>query len=146
VSLLYLPIGHSPAKILYVLRYVCIATFAVASEFAAAILDLSQLLQRGEGAVQAGIDASPPIIIIREVALSLAPGFLFLFFWFYVALPPRGELQAPYNDQPYSRVLGILSYPDAYHCGRWYRWGFLGIFLQWILLAVVIAVGHPLRA
>lgn len=121
-------------------RFVWIAALAVTCEFLAAVFDLDQLLQRGNFAVQVGSNVSPPIIVIREVFLSLAPGIFFFFFWFFVALPPRGELQPPYNNQPYSKILGIINYPNAYHCGRWNRWGWLGVVLQWVILAVVLAV------
>src|ERR1700761_7072850 len=105
-------------------------------DFIAALLDLTQLLMRGRD-VQTGQGISGQVaalITSREVALSLSPGLIFLFFWFFVAVPPRGELERPFGDRSYSRALGIINYRGAYHSARWDRWGFVGIILQWGLL------------
>ncbi len=105
-------------------------------------MDLSQLLTRGNFAVQTGTNINQvlALLVAREVGLSIFPGLFFLFFWFYVALPPRGELEKPYGGRSYSYDMGIIHYPEAYHSARWDRWGRIGEVIQWLLLGAVIAV------
>lgn len=99
--------------------------------FAAAILDLSQILSRGPANVDSGADTggvTAGLINTREVGLALSFGFRFLFFWTFVGERPRGEQPlSPSEDNkehPYSRE----------HSADWKRWGFLGFTLKWSLL------------
>ncbi|KAF5390212.1 hypothetical protein D9757_002801 [Collybiopsis confluens] len=108
--------------------------------FGAAVLDLAQVLARGAANVNAntGITSSVTALInTREVGLSIAVGFRFLFFWAFVAERPRGE-PPPTTD---------LSNPRAYkydaknsHSARWERWGFLGIFSKYVILVALSSI------
>ena len=93
--------------------------------FTAAILDLIQVLFRGHNTTAS--DNTDPVLgltIAREILYAVSAGARYLFLWGIVACPPYGE-----------NAVG-----KAPHSGSWGRWGIFGLFLKWILLAVVFAI------
>ncbi|KAJ3811410.1 hypothetical protein F5876DRAFT_39705, partial [Lentinula aff. lateritia] len=108
--------------------------------FVAAVIDLAQLLVRGSVKVNmnTGITSGVTALInTREVGLSIAIGFRFLFFWAFVAERPRGE-PPPTTDLSDPRV--YVHHAQNSHSAKWERWGYLGIFLKWLILASVISI------
>ncbi|KAJ3737080.1 hypothetical protein DFJ43DRAFT_1049120 [Lentinula guzmanii] len=108
--------------------------------FGAASIDLAQILARGSVKVDmnTGITSSITALInTREVGLSIAIGFRFLFFWAFVAERPRGE-PPPTTDLRDPKV--YLYYAENSHSAKWERWGYLGIFLKWLILASVFSI------
>ena len=90
--------------------------------FFASLFDLGQLIARG----RIGSSSSPAVtgfVAARDVFLAIATGLRFLFFWLYVAEPPRGETAIPLA-----------------HSGTWGKWGLLGLALKWVLLAITLAI------
>lgn len=102
--------------------------------FAAAVLDLSQLLARGETNIiqGTGTEAVQAIINTREVGFSISVGLRFLFFWKFVAERPRGE--------PPPLGPSLHTSREQAHSASWKRWGYLGIFLKWSLLLATLAL------
>ncbi|KAL0951015.1 hypothetical protein HGRIS_007756 [Hohenbuehelia grisea] len=102
--------------------------------FAAAILDLSQIL----ACSKAKDPQSPPnvsgIITTRELALAVSVGFRYLFYWLFVATCPRGESPTPQGLPP---PLTARERRDSRHSAAWERWGLQGIALKYILLLLV---------
>ncbi|KAJ4494392.1 hypothetical protein C8R41DRAFT_919356 [Lentinula lateritia] len=108
--------------------------------FVAAVIDLAQLLVRGSVKVNmnTGITSGVTALInTREVGLSIAIGLRFLFFWAFVAERPRGE-PPPTIDLSDPRV--YVYHAQNSHSAEWERWGYLGIFLKWLILASVISI------
>ncbi|KAJ3788975.1 hypothetical protein GGU10DRAFT_261655, partial [Lentinula aff. detonsa] len=108
--------------------------------FGAASIDLAQILARGSVKVDmnTGITSSITALInTREVGLSIAIGFRFLFFWAFVAERPRGE-PPPTTDLRDPKV--YVYYAENSHSAKWERWGYLGIFLKWLILASVFSI------
>lgn len=119
--------------------YIHLSTFLA---FLAAIFDLSQILRRGvsETARGDGLDTVAPLIVARELGFAFSIGTRFLFFWMFVAEPPRGELPPlPIPDDRRPNFITLYS-NDRLHSGSWTRWGFLGTLLKWGLLIMTIAV------
>lgn len=67
------------------------------------------------------------IIIAREVGFGFSTGLRLLFYWAFVAQPPRAEQLLPMTRK------GI-------HSGAWNRWGIIGTLLQWATGAMIVAV------
>ncbi|KAH9857910.1 hypothetical protein C2E23DRAFT_746781 [Lenzites betulinus] len=95
--------------------------------FLAALFDLSQVLIRGEVAVDQGLNTAgvAGLITAREVFYAFSNGLRFLFYWGFVAAIPQGETMAE----------GSMM-----HSGSWQRWGILGSFLKWATLLLVVLV------
>lgn len=91
------------------------------------ILDLIQILIRGEQAVNEGTDLGSVegITTTREVFFAVSFGFQFIFYWAFVSQPPIGE-------RPVSR--GVR------HSGSWERFGATGIITRYLSLAASLAV------
>ncbi|KAJ3517385.1 hypothetical protein NLJ89_g547 [Agrocybe chaxingu] len=104
--------------------------------FAAAILDLSQVLARGtENAARGvGLDTVTGFIYAREVFLSLSTGFLNLFFWKLVARCPKDECPPNVNELSTSRKQPKM------HSASWNRWGPVGTLLKYGSLGALLAV------
>ncbi|KIK71151.1 hypothetical protein GYMLUDRAFT_33285 [Collybiopsis luxurians FD-317 M1] len=108
--------------------------------FGAAVLDLAQILARGAGNVNANVAVTSSITAIintREVGLSIAIGFRFLFFWAFVAERPRGE-PPPTTDLDDPRA--YKYYAKNSHSARWERWGYIGFVLKWLILAASLSI------
>jgi hypothetical protein len=93
--------------------------------FIASILDLSRILQQGKP----GTDPGPaqPLITTREIAYAFSNSLRFIFFWIFVAQPPKAE-----RDTPNARA--------GTHSGNWDVWGFVGLGLRWLTLSLSLAV------
>lgn len=104
------------------------------------MLDLAQILARGPANVDSnsGITSGITAIInIREVGLSVAVGFRFLFFWVFVAERPRGEPPPTTNlNDPQNYVY----YAKNSHSARWERWGYIGHVLKWLILTATLSI------
>ena len=96
--------------------------------FTAAILDLVKVLFTNNTGRSSTIsqDANPifGLVFAREIIYAVSAGFRFLFFWAFVACPPRGY--------PRKR--------QGLHSASWARWGVPGFILRWITLGVVFAI------
>lgn len=95
--------------------------------FAAAILDLIQILFRGRFFMTANTNTNPVLglTITREILYAVSAGTRFLFLWGMVACPPFGE---------------AVPGKAKLHNGSWGRWGLFGHALRWTILAVVFAI------
>ncbi|KAF9068090.1 hypothetical protein BDP27DRAFT_1327922 [Rhodocollybia butyracea] len=108
--------------------------------FGAVVLDLAQLLSRGNLNVDKGTGISSSITIlmnIREVGFSAGTGLKYLFWWTFIAERPRGE---PPPTANFSDPKAYFYYAENSHSARWDRWGHLGIFLKYILLAAILSI------
>ncbi|KAF7347617.1 hypothetical protein MVEN_01518600 [Mycena venus] len=103
--------------------------------FVAAILDLSQVLLRGETNTDKGLalNTVTGLIDTREVGLALSFGFRYLYLWEFVAQRPR------YEPRPRTQVDPLFS-EKYYHSASWERWGALGFVLKYALLGSVISI------
>lgn len=106
--------------------------------FAAAILDLSQILARGTSNTTSALSVTALVSLVntREVLLALSTSFRFLFFWAFIAERPRGEPPPPPRE---SRTEAYDPREHA-HSASWQRWGYLGFLLKWTLLGLSIAI------
>lgn len=102
---------------------------SIVMAFIASILDLSRILQRGKLNPFPGIQPAPsqPLIKAREIGYAFSNSLRFIFFWIFVAEPPKAE-----RDTPSARA-GV-------HSGNWNVWSFLGFGLRWITLCLSLAV------
>ncbi|KAF9532065.1 hypothetical protein CPB83DRAFT_56342 [Crepidotus variabilis] len=102
--------------------------------FAAATLDLSQILVHGPGKVSndGTLQSLTGFIISREIFLSLSILALNLYYWRLVALCPRPECSN-------TRILSFSNTPRP-HSASWNRWGTLGVVLKWFTLAALLSV------
>lgn len=107
--------------------------------FAAAVLDLGQTLANGM-AVNTTFIASEPVIRAREVLFALSIGFRFLFYWSYVAEPPRKDLSATSTQTAQKIKFLVLERTYGHHSGSWTRWGFPGKLLRIGLLVAIITI------
>ena len=99
---------------------------SIIAAFIASILDLSQILQRGRLNTDLGLDLDTvqSLITAREVGYALSNSLRFLFFWIFVAEPPKTERNARAGA----------------HSGNWNAWGFIGIILQYSTLGLTLTV------
>jgi len=106
--------------------------------FTASIFDLSQILTRGRFNTDSGLglNSVTGLIAAREIFYATSVGLRFLFFWLFVAEPPRGEIVKPTPFDPIANL-----FVREMHSGAWGRWGIPGLILKWALLAVTFAVG-----
>jgi hypothetical protein len=97
--------------------------------FISSIIDLSQILQRGRFNTDhgLGLESVQSLIMAREVGYAISNSLRFLFFWLFVAEPPKAERGAP-NARP------------GGHSGSWNAWGYIGITLRWSTLALILVV------
>ncbi|KAF8167965.1 hypothetical protein B0H34DRAFT_683800 [Crassisporium funariophilum] len=105
--------------------------------FAAATLDLSQVLARGRSNAAKGIGLNDVLglIFAREIFLALSLASLNLFFWTLVAQCPRGERPAVKSDLPMDNRRGM-----SLHSASWSRWGYFGTILKWGSLGALLSV------
>lgn len=104
----------------------CIHLGAICA-FVGSILDIVQILVRGENAVNNGTDLGSvtAITTTREVFFSISFGFQFVFYWAFVSQPPVGELPAPRGVR---------------HSGSWEHWGIIGLIVQFTSLAASMVI------
>jgi len=110
--------------------------------FAAGIIDLSQITLR----TQATANRGPSLTIVsdllnaREVFLVVSLVSLNIALWLFVSERPLGEeptlaananIEAQEDDR-------ASTYS---HTASWSRWGLVGMILQWVCLASIIAIG-----
>lgn len=97
--------------------------------FIASIIDLSQILQRGRFNTDhgLGLESVQSLIMAREVGYAISNSLRFLFFWLFVAEPPKAER-------------GALNARPGGHSGSWNAWGYIGITLRWSTLALILVV------
>ncbi|KAL5495471.1 hypothetical protein ACEPAI_934 [Sanghuangporus weigelae] len=110
--------------------------------FVAGIFDLSQIFRRGYRNMTYDLEISSVevLIILREITHALSFGMRYLFFWAFVAEPPRGELPfVPMQDDRRPNFISLSS-DSVLHSGDWARLKLIGIFLKWALLLLVVAV------
>lgn len=102
---------------------------SIVMAFIASILDLSRILQREnlDTDLGHGLDSPRSLINTREIGYAFSNSLRFLFFWIFVAEPPKAE-----RDTPNARA-GI-------HSGNWDAWGFVGLGLRWSTLCLSLAV------
>lgn len=105
--------------------------------FAAATLDLGQVLARGpqDTAKGIGLDTVAGFIYTREVFLALAVGSLDLFFWKLVAQSPRDEIPSQVNSSARN-----MKGSQHTHSASWNYWGTIGIILKWGSLSALLSV------
>ncbi|KAI0318487.1 hypothetical protein OF83DRAFT_943969 [Amylostereum chailletii] len=104
----------------------------------APILDLSQILIRGQVDAPTTSVAVAPLMVTREVFYSISAGLRFLFFWALVAQCPRGEVSPAKGPPSPGKVPVLLS--TFGHSGSWSRWGVIGILLKWTLAGASVAI------
>lgn len=102
---------------------------SVTAAFVASILDLSQILQRGRLDADLGLrlDSVQSLIKTREIGYALSNSLRFIFFWIFVAQPPKAE-----RDTPNARA--------GTHSGNWDACGFVGRILQWVTLCLTLTI------
>lgn len=110
--------------------------------FIASILDLSQILQRGRTNTNkgAGLQAVSGLLVARELGFAISVGLRFLFFWLFVAVPPRGEKVTPIPSDAKANI-SMFSFREPNHSGAWGRWGIPGLILKWSILAITFIIG-----
>ncbi|KIJ68305.1 hypothetical protein HYDPIDRAFT_24600 [Hydnomerulius pinastri MD-312] len=113
--------------------------FSVFLAFSAAILDLGQTLA-ADMATSTSSSTIRPLIEAREVLFALSIGFRYLFYWSYVAEPPRKVLPATPAPEGNGMNFLILESSDELHSGSWIRWGLPGKLLRIGLLAAITAI------
>ncbi|KAF9786129.1 hypothetical protein BJ322DRAFT_769803 [Thelephora terrestris] len=98
----------------------------VVTAFIASIIDLSQVLQREQSKRDLGPQMDS-LVKTREIGYALSNSLRFLFFWIFVAEPPKAE-----RDTPNARA--------GTHSGNWDAWGIVGLALRWGSLCLTIIV------
>jgi hypothetical protein len=98
----------------------------VVTAFIASIIDLSQVLQREQSKRELG-PQTDSLVKTREIGYALSNSLRFLFFWMFVAEPPKAE-----RDTPNARA--------GTHSGNWDAWGIVGLALRWGSLCLTIIV------
>ena len=111
--------------------------------FIGAILDVGQVLLRGSVATDSDTDVSSvlPLLVARELTLSVSIGIRFFFFWAFVSQPPRGEhpLVVSRTDSQEHKPSFLWLESDI-HSGNWMRWGYVGGVLKYSLLLAVFVI------
>ena len=102
---------------------------SIIAAFVASTLDLAQILQRGSLNTELGLqlDSVQSLIKAREIGYALSNSLRFLFFWIFVAEPPRAERSTS------NARAGV-------HSGSWNAWGFIGVILQYSALGLTLTV------
>ena len=102
---------------------------SIIAAFIASTLDLSQILQRGSLNTELGLrlESVQSLIKAREIGYALSNSLRFLFFWIFVAEPPRAECNTS------NARAGI-------HSSNWNAWGFIGVILQYSTLGLALTV------
>jgi hypothetical protein len=124
----------------YRLAFYVFASVIVA--FVGSVLDVGQVLLRGKVGTDSDTDISTvlPLLIARELTLSMSIGIRFLFFWTFVLQPPRGEHRLLSKvDSPDSKPSFLWLGSDI-HSGSWARWGYAGGLLKYGLLLAVFTI------
>lgn len=104
--------------------------------FGAAVLDLSQILARGDvNTDKDGLATVSGFFNAREIFLALSVGFIYILFWTLVAQCPPEESSRLLVD-----IKGRHDARDPLHSASWRRWGFIGITLKWISLLASISI------
>ncbi|KAF8475429.1 hypothetical protein JB92DRAFT_3134555 [Gautieria morchelliformis] len=115
---------------------------SVIMAFIAGVLDVGQVLIRGKNATDSDTNVSSvlPLLVGREIILSISIGIRFLFFWAFVSRPPRGErCVRPRNDLQEQRP-SFLPLESDIHSGSWVRLGYAGDLLKYSLLLAVLFI------
>ncbi|KAI9572837.1 hypothetical protein HD554DRAFT_2014635, partial [Boletus coccyginus] len=113
--------------------------FSTLLAFVAAVLDLGQTLANGIG-INMTFKASEPVIRAREVLFALSIGSRFLFYWSYVAEPPRKDLSMA-STRRFQKIRFLtLESIHKPHIGSWMRWGLPGELLGLGLLIAIITI------
>ncbi|KAH0838418.1 hypothetical protein J3R83DRAFT_6725 [Lanmaoa asiatica] len=107
--------------------------------FLAAVLGLGQILAN-EIATSTTFVASEPLIRTKEVLFALSIGFRFLFYWSYVAEPPRKVRSAAPTQRVQEIKFLILERTHEPHSGSWMRRGLLGKLLGVSLLVAIVII------
>ncbi|KAF9056304.1 hypothetical protein BJ165DRAFT_1432493 [Panaeolus papilionaceus] len=104
--------------------------------FAAATLDLGQILARGSenAAKDISLDNITALLFAREILLALSLSFLNIFFWMLVAECPNEERIFNSNDS-----MSATS-QQSMHSASWGRWGPVGTVLKWFSLVALLSV------
>lgn len=113
--------------------------FSTLLAFVAAVLDLGQTLADGIG-INTTFKASEPVITAREVLFALSIGFRFLFYWSYVAEPPRKDLSAASTQRFQITRFPTLKSIHKPHIGSWMHWGLPGELLGLGLLIAITTI------
>ncbi|PPQ67360.1 hypothetical protein CVT24_011543 [Panaeolus cyanescens] len=103
--------------------------------FAAATLDLGQILARGPENTTQDISLGNIVALLfaREIFLALSLSFLNLFFWMLVAECPREECLSASTDSV------STTSQQSMHSASWSRWGFIGTILKWGSLVALLS-------
>ena len=128
---------------MYRLSFYVFASVIVA--FIAGVLDVGQVLTRGRDATDLDTNVSSvlPLLVARELALSVSIGIRFFFFWAFVSLPPRGELRMTSPNSPDDSLTQRRTFLHMgldIHSGSWMRMGYIGGFVKYSLLLAVFLV------
>ncbi|KAF9240906.1 hypothetical protein BU15DRAFT_73763 [Melanogaster broomeanus] len=129
ISVLFLAIKRVPFGL---------ALFFCLLAFIAAILDLGRTLAN-EMAMGNSSMTTRQIIIARETFFAFSIGLRFLFYWSYVAEPPRDAPPAPEGTGKSFLTL-IFGSSNEIHGGSWARWGRPGKLLRSGLLVAIAAI------
>jgi hypothetical protein len=76
----------------------------------------------------------------REVLYAISVGLRFLFYWLFVAQPPREPLRR--QDMTFwpRNLLISPSHQIPTHNGSWSRWGISSFVLGWLLLGMSLTI------
>ena len=73
------------------------------------------------------MDSVQSLIKTREIGYAFSNSLRFIFFWLFIAQPPKSE-----RDTPNARA--------GTHSGNWDVWGFIGRMLQWVTFCLTLTV------
>ncbi|RDB28900.1 hypothetical protein Hypma_015388 [Hypsizygus marmoreus] len=123
--------------VLFLKRVNLVAIYLYVSSFlafAAAILDLGNILTTNWDSTSSDADSASALVVAREVGLALSLGFSYLFLWHLVA---QSFLhQVPSHDD----VPSETSSTKLAHGASWERWGVFGLLFKWSLLGLTFAI------
>lgn len=102
---------------------------SIVTAFIASTIDLSQVLQQEQSNPfnTNPVGSAQSLVKAREIGYALSNSLRFLFFWIFVAEPPKAE-----RDTPNARA--------GAHSGNWSVWGITGLILRWLSLALTLVV------